>query len=83
MEHLDLALPANIRQDRKSLSGSNTPAYFGPLISYGEKKFYNIGPWSLKSDAQWLNGLGRRHPSLIFASKAGAYPCGVYFGTPL
>ncbi len=41
------ALSANIRLGRKSLLETNTLSYYENLLITEEKKFYNIGPWSI------------------------------------
>ncbi len=38
------ALPANIKLGWKGLPGTNALAYY-EIVTYGRKKFYNIGPW--------------------------------------
>ncbi len=42
----NLALPENITLGWKGLQGTNTLAYFTPLINYWCKEFYNIDPSS-------------------------------------
>jgi hypothetical protein len=42
-----VALPTNIRLDRKSLPRTKNSSLFGTFVIYGRKKLYNIGPWNL------------------------------------
>jgi hypothetical protein len=49
-----IALPANIRLSWKGLPWTNVLAYY-EVITYGHKKFYNIGPWTNKLGVYYKN----------------------------
>jgi hypothetical protein len=44
-----LALPTNNRLDWKGLPEEKHPSLLRKFVNYGQKKFYNIGPWSIES----------------------------------
>ncbi len=80
-----LMLPANVRPGRKGIARYKHSSLFALDVNDKEKKFYNINPWcryyktlffitneEAKLPRVFITGLTFQ-PSLIFASKAGAF----------
>jgi len=76
-----LAFLINIGQEWKGLPGTNT-SLLRIFVKYGRKKFYNIGPREQCYKTLFVRNLGNFvistsvcpfQPSLMFASKPGAY----------